>query len=71
VKAFGGIQVYLHAFLTLALGEGEWLDSCPWPLYPRYPLDRRLGVPQSRYGPLVPRTGAPKKPNYGISDAEL
>jgi hypothetical protein len=22
----------------------------PWPLYPRYPLDRRLGGPQSRSG---------------------
>jgi hypothetical protein len=38
---------------TSALDGGEWSASRPWPLYPQgkspwYPLDRRLGGPQSR-----------------------
>jgi hypothetical protein len=55
MKAYWGVEVQLHAFLTLALDEGEWSSSqagcfnsrgnCP-----RYPLDRRLGGSQSRSG---------------------
>jgi hypothetical protein len=42
-------------FLTSALVGGEWSTSRTQPLYPRgknprYPLDRRLGWPQSRSG---------------------
>jgi hypothetical protein len=41
--------------LTLALDGGECSASCPQPLYPQgkspwYPLDRRLGGPQSQSG---------------------
>jgi hypothetical protein len=36
--------------LTSALIGGEWSASRPGPLYPRYPLDKRLGGPQIRSG---------------------
>jgi hypothetical protein len=29
MKTYGGVEVQLHAFLTLALDGGEWLASCP------------------------------------------
>jgi hypothetical protein len=29
LKAHTGVEVYLHAFLTIALDEGEWLVSRP------------------------------------------
>jgi hypothetical protein len=46
---YGKVKVQLHVFLTSALYRDEW------PLHPggkdtRYPLDRRLGGPQSRSG---------------------
>jgi hypothetical protein len=55
MKAYGGVDVWIHIFLTLALAGGEWSASRPGPLYPRgnrprYPLDRRLGGPQSLAG---------------------
>jgi hypothetical protein len=51
----GGVDVYLHASLTSALGGGEWPDSLPGRFNPkekspRYSLDRRLGGPRSRSG---------------------
>jgi hypothetical protein len=36
--------------MTSALGGGEWLASGPGERAPRYPLNRRLGGPQSRSG---------------------
>jgi hypothetical protein len=41
-------EVQLHAFLTWALDGGEW-SPYPQEKSPRYPLDRRLSGPQSRY----------------------
>jgi hypothetical protein len=29
MKMYGGVKVYIHAFLTSALDEGEWSASCP------------------------------------------
>jgi hypothetical protein len=29
MKAYGGVDVYIHIFLTLALAGGEWSASCP------------------------------------------
>jgi hypothetical protein len=29
MKTYGGVDVYIHVFLTSALVEGEWLDSRP------------------------------------------
>jgi len=29
MKTYGGVDVYLHPFLTLALGGSEWSVSCP------------------------------------------
>jgi hypothetical protein len=54
MNMYGGVEVRLHAFLTLALVGGEWSAShpgrfIPWK-EPRYTLDRRLGGPQSRSG---------------------
>jgi hypothetical protein len=56
MKTYRGVEVYLHAFLTAALDGGEWSASCPAVLLVqpgknyRYPLDRRLGEPQSWSG---------------------
>jgi hypothetical protein len=48
----GGVDVWLQAFLISALGWDEWSASSPGcfalRVSPRYPLDRRLGGPQSR-----------------------
>jgi hypothetical protein len=53
MKAYGEVKVWLHASLTSATDGGEWSASRPCRLHPRkeprYPLDRRLGGPQSRY----------------------
>jgi hypothetical protein len=29
MKTYGGVDVYIHIFLTSALAGGEWLDSRP------------------------------------------
>jgi hypothetical protein len=55
MKAYGGVDVYIHIFLTSVLAGVEWSASRPGPLYlrgksPRYQLDRMLGGPQSRSG---------------------
>jgi hypothetical protein len=47
MKAFGGVDVYTHIFLTSALDGGEWLASSPgrstpsthWWVDPRAGLD--------------------------------
>jgi len=42
----GGVEVYIHSFLTTAVGGGEWSTSfpcCCTPVKePQYPLNRRL-----------------------------
>jgi hypothetical protein len=45
-----GSGAWLHAFLTSALDGGEWSVSGPQGKIPWYPLDRKLGGPQSRSG---------------------
>jgi hypothetical protein len=55
MKAYGGVDVQIHIFLTSALIGGKWSASrigrfTPRGNSPRYPLDRRLGGPQSRSG---------------------
>jgi len=63
MKICGRVEVQLHAFLTLALDDGEWPASRPDRFTPGkrapwyYPLVRRLGRPQSRCG----RGGEEKK----------
>jgi hypothetical protein len=37
VKAHGGMKVYLHTFLNLALGNGDWVD----PRTDLEPLEKR------------------------------
>jgi hypothetical protein len=53
-QTYGGMDVSLHKFLTLALDKGEWSALCncftPWGKSPWYPLHRRLGGPQSQSG---------------------
>jgi hypothetical protein len=64
--------------LTSAIDGGEWSASPPrqlysWGMSPRYPLDRRLGGPQSRserYGEeknLFPLLGIEHRPSYSGS----
>jgi hypothetical protein len=49
MKAYGGVDMWIHVFLTSALVGGECSASRPGPfLYlrgksPRYPLDRSVG----------------------------
>jgi hypothetical protein len=55
MKTYGGLNVQIHIFLTLALAGCEWSASrpghfTPGERAPRYLLDRRLDGPQSRYG---------------------
>jgi hypothetical protein len=55
MKAYGGVDVSIHIFLTSALIGGEWLALRPGRFTPRgkspqYPLHRRLGGQQSRSG---------------------
>jgi hypothetical protein len=55
MKAYWGVNVQLHAFFNLGT-RWRWVVSfTPRLLYPQrksplYPLDRRLGGPQNRYG---------------------
>jgi hypothetical protein len=52
MKAYGGVHVYIHIFLTSSLVGGEWSASRPAALPPGsspwYPLYRKLCGPQSR-----------------------
>jgi hypothetical protein len=52
MKAYGIVDVWIHNFLISALDGGEWSAQRPghfnlWGKSPQYPLDRRLGGPQS------------------------
>jgi hypothetical protein len=70
MKMYGGVDVYIHIFLTSALAGGEWSASRPESFTPGkeplVPLDRRLGEPQTRSGRfgeekiLDPRTPNPQ-----------
>jgi hypothetical protein len=49
------VNVWLHAFVNLALADAEWLTECSncfilWDRAPQYLLDRRLGGFQSQSG---------------------
>jgi len=35
MKTYGEVEVQLHTFITLALGEGEWSASCPGKFIPK------------------------------------
>jgi len=48
-KACGGAEVEFHTFLTSALGEVKWANFTPRNRIP-YPLNRRLGKRQCRFG---------------------
>jgi hypothetical protein len=55
MKAYGGLDVEIHIFLTSALAGAELSASRPGRFTlgeraPWYPLDRRLSGPQSRSG---------------------
>jgi hypothetical protein len=55
MKAYGGVDVYIHIFLNSALVGGEWSASRAYCFNPRrkshrYPLLRRQGGPHSRSG---------------------
>jgi hypothetical protein len=53
MKAYRGVDVYIHLFLTSALVGGGQLHApaaLPPGKAPPVPLDRRLGGPQSRSG---------------------
>jgi hypothetical protein len=45
MKTRGGVDVQLHAFLTLALDGNGWSPSCPGPFTPvQLPVTTELGV---------------------------
>ena len=50
MKSHGGVEVWLHSFLTLVLSGGKVVTITPqrlwrWRKMPRYPVSRRLGGP--------------------------
>jgi hypothetical protein len=49
IKAYEGVDVYTHTFL-LSAGQLHAPAALPPGKEPRYPLDKRLGGPQSRSG---------------------
>jgi hypothetical protein len=58
MKALGGEKYSSYSFMTSTLDEGQWSASRPGRALPtgkgpRYPLDRRLGGPQSRSGHML------------------
>jgi len=60
MKAYSGQEVKLQSALISGAEGGEWRALYPSHLIPlgkwsQYPLNRRLGRPQSQYGPLVKR----------------
>jgi len=61
-KACGEIEVELHTFLTSALGGFEWANFTPRNRTP-YPLNRRLGKRQCRFG----RFGGYNLPMLGLN----
>jgi hypothetical protein len=65
MKTYGGVDVQIHVYLTLALVGGKWSASrpdrfTPGERAPVYALDRRLGGPQSQSG----RRGEEKIPDF-------
>ena len=48
-KHTGGMELQLHPFLTPVLGGSQRSASRPKRFNPRHKLNRKLGVPQSRY----------------------
>jgi hypothetical protein len=55
MKAYGGVEVWLHSFFDLGTRWRRVIDLTLLPLYPQgkspwYPLDRRLGGLQGRSG---------------------
>jgi hypothetical protein len=76
MKAYGGVDIKIHLFLTSLLVRGECSalrhsHFTLWGNIPRYPLDRRLGGPQNRSGrhgdkilaPVITRTPTPRPSN--------
>jgi hypothetical protein len=70
MKAYGGSGCIYSRFLYMGTSWRLVVSFTPLPLYLRYPLTRRLGGPQSRYGPygevkiLYPtRTRTPNPPS--------
>jgi hypothetical protein len=53
MKTYGGVDVWVRAFLTSAQDGSEWSASRPGRFTPRYPLNRMLCGPQSRLDALA------------------
>jgi hypothetical protein len=53
MKAYVGVEVWLHSFFTSVLDGREWSTSSPSCFSsvkePQCPLNRRLGEPQSQF----------------------
>ena len=54
MKAYEGVEVWLHSFFTSVLDGSELSTSSPGHFFsvkePQCPLNKRLGDPQSQFG---------------------
>jgi hypothetical protein len=62
MKAYGGVDVESHIFLTSPLAGSEWSASRPGSIIPgkkspRYPLDRKFGAPNMDMEEILDPTG--------------
>jgi hypothetical protein len=76
MKAYGGVDVWIHIFLTSALAVGEWSASrpCRFTTGERAPGTHWIGGPQSRSeqreeeirDPTETRTRTPQSSSYPV-----
>jgi hypothetical protein len=67
MKTYGGVDVYIHIFLTSALAEGEWSALCPCRVTPGINwiggwVDPRAGLDDIKKLEFLPPPGLELRP---------